>query len=176
MKFQATDFKDVFVIKKTPFEDKRGKFMRTFCAKEFKEYGLPTNLVQTNLSISYEKHTLRGMHYQTENSSEDKLVQCIKGSICDVIIDIRKNSKTFGKYFKIELSEQNDKMLLVPRGFAHGFLSLTDNAYVMYQVSNFYDPTKEKGIRYNDPFFNIQWNCDEPIVSDKDMSWEDFKE
>lgn len=176
MRFQTTDFKDVYVITKEPFSDNRGKFARTFCAKEFKKHGLPSNFVQTNISISHKKNTLRGMHRQIDGSEEDKLVQCIKGSIYDVVIDIRKNSKTFGKYFAIELSEQNDKMLLVPRGFAHGFLSLTDNACVIYQVSNFYDPTKEKGIRYNDPFFNIQWNCNEPIVSDKDMSWEDFKE
>lgn len=176
MRIERTDFKDVFVITKEPFEDERGKFMRTFCTKEFKEYGLPIDLLQTNLSITYEKDTIRGMHRQVGEGAEDKLVQCIKGAIYDVIIDLRKNSPTYKKYFGIELSEENNKMLLVPRGFAHGFLTLSKDVYVMYQVSNYYNPTSEKGVRWNDPAFGIKWPCKNPILSDKDTSWEDFKE
>lgn len=176
MKFEKNEFKDVCVITKEPFIDQRGQFMRTFCVKEFEQNGLPTNLVQTNLSITYDKSVIRGMHRQIDEFSEDKLVQCIKGSIYDVIIDLRKDSKTYGKYFGIELNENNNKMLLVPRGFAHGFLTLSENCYVTYQVSNFYNGSSERGIRWNDPFFDIKWPCKNPILSQKDSSWQDYKD
>ncbi len=175
MKFEKTDFEDAWVITKEPFRDNRGEFMRTFCRNEFEKYGLPLEFVQTNLSVSHKKHTLRGMHFQTGTAAEDKLVQCVHGSIYDVIIDLRKESKTYGKYFGIELSAENGKMLLVPKGFAHGLLTLTENVSVLYQVSSFYTPGSEQGIRWDDPAFAIQWPCSNPLVSEKDSSWKDYK-
>ncbi len=175
MNFKKTKFKDVLVIEKTPFEDERGLFSRTYCEKEFSKEGFFNKFVQTNLSISKEKNTLRGMHMQIGEYAEDKLVQCINGKILDVIVDLREDSETFGEHFSIELSDSNNLMLLVPRGFAHGFLTLEDDAKVLYQVSNFYEPSSERGYRWNDPFFNIKWPCEKPIISEKDSSWNDFK-
>ncbi|MHC4396962.1 MAG: dTDP-4-dehydrorhamnose 3,5-epimerase [Planctomycetota bacterium] len=174
MKFLETKLQGVYIIEREPSVDSRGSFCRTFCAKEFEEHNLAVNMVQSNLSVSTEKHTLRGMHYQTEDAYEDKLVQCVRGAILDVIIDLRENSETFGKYVRMELSEANNKMLYVPRGFAHGFLTLENNCYVLYQVSNFYAPDKEQGIRWNDPFFGIEWPAESPILSEKDANHRDF--
>jgi len=175
MEFIKTELEGAYIIKLAAFKDHRGVFARTFCANEFKEHGLATNMVQSNLSISNEKFTLRGMHYQVDGAEEDKLVRCIRGKLVDVIIDIRPNSKTYCKHIKVELSDTNDTMLYVPRGFAHGFMTLENDTHIMYQVSNFYNKEKERGIRWNDPSFNIKWGTDEPIISDKDTSYPDFK-
>lgn len=174
MKFLETKLQGAYIIEREPFVDSRGSFCRSFCAKEFEQHNLAVNMVQSNLSVSNKRHTLRGMHYQTEDAQEDKLVQCVRGAILDVIIDLRKDSKTFGKYVKVELSETNNRMLYVPRGFAHGFLTLEDNCYVLYQVSNFYAPEKERGIRWNDPIFAIEWPTESPILSEKDANHPDF--
>jgi len=174
MNFIKTVFENVYIIEKKPFHDDRGMFTRSFCAEEFKQHNLPSNMVQTNLSITKKKHTLRGMHYQVAPYAEDKLVQCIKGSILDVILDIREGSTTFGKYMSVELSEVNNRMLLVPKGFAHGFLTLEDNCYVQYQVSNYYNPESERGIKWNDTYFNITWPCLTPNLSNKDASWKQY--
>ncbi len=176
MKFIETEFEGVYLIKLEPYEDNRGIFVRTFCAQEFKEHGLSNNMVQINLSINNFKNIIRGMHYQGEKTKEDKLVSCIKGRILDVIIDIRKNSKTFGKHIKVELSKENNTMLYIPRGIAHGFLTLETESYVVYKVSDYYSPEKERGIRWNDPYFNIQWPIDDPILSNRDANHEDFSE
>jgi dTDP-4-dehydrorhamnose 3,5-epimerase len=175
MTFEKTDFSGVFIIHKTPFKDERGEFKRTFCANEFSSYDLSNNMVQTNLSISYKENTLRGMHMQLGEFAEDKLIQCIRGSIYDVIIDLRVDSSTFGKYFSIELTETNNKMLLIPKGFAHGFLTLENNSQVIYQVSSYYTPSLEFGLRWNDPYFGIEWPSKDPIISEKDLSWPDFE-
>ena len=174
MKFIETELQDAYIIEREPFVDHRGSFSRTFCAKEFEQHGLATNMVQTNLSITKKKHTIRGIHYQIEGAEEDKLVQCLQGTILDVIINLRKGSKTFGKYVGVELSETNNKMLYVPRGFAHGFITLDDDCCVLYQVSNFYAPGKERGIRWNDPFFGIEWPAENPILSEKDATHPNF--
>lgn len=175
MNFEKIEIADVLIVKKKPFIDQRGSFSRTFCEMEFNQNGFNGIMVQTNLSISKEKYTLRGMHMQIGEHAEDKLIQCIKGSIYDVIVDLREESATYGKYFAIELNESNDTMLFVPKGFAHGFLTLEDDTRVLYQVSNFYTPLAEKGFRWNDPFFNIQWPVNNPILSDKDSSWLNYK-
>jgi len=174
MKFIETKLKDAFVIELEPFHDHRGSFARTFCAREFADHGLHEHLVQTNLSISGPKHTLRGMHYQIEGAEEAKLVRCIKGKILDSIIDLRKDSATYGQHVSVELSDENNRMFYVPEGFAHGFLTLEEDCHVMYQVSNYYAPGKERGIRWNDPSFKIQWGVDEPVLSEKDSVLEDF--
>lgn len=175
MKFIETILKGSYVIELEPYKDERGMFSRTFCSKEFKKYNLKNNMVQSNLSISYKKDTLRGMHYQVDGSEESKLVRCIKGKILDVIIDIRKDSSTFSKYVSLELSDDNNLMIYVPEGFAHGFLTLHDNCHVFYQVSNYYSPENERGIRWSDPFFNINWPVTNPIISYKDKNYKDFK-
>jgi dTDP-4-dehydrorhamnose 3,5-epimerase len=174
MNFQATLFKEAHVIEREPFQDFRGSFARVFCVEEFKKHGLEYEMVQSNLSVTHHKGTIRGMHYQVEGSEEDKLVMCFSGAILDVIIDIRKTSATFGKNFMVELTGINNKMLFVPKGFAHGFLTLTDHCSVFYQVSNFYNSAHERGIRWNDPFFKINWPITNPIVSDKDSRSKDF--
>lgn len=176
MKFIKTDLEPAHVIELDEFNDHRGMFARIHCENEFKEHGLASHMVQTNMSITNKKGTLRGMHYQVEGAEEDKLVRCVKGKVLDVIIDVRKGSPTFGKHFKVELSEDNRKAIYVPKGFAHGILALSDDAVLVYHVSQFYTPGKEKGIRWNDPFFNIEWPVEEPILSEKDANhplWED---
>ncbi|MHA2174307.1 MAG: dTDP-4-dehydrorhamnose 3,5-epimerase [Candidatus Hodarchaeales archaeon] len=175
MKFIETKLDGAYIIELEPFTDHRGTFARTFCKREFQEQGLNSNMVQTNLSVSYYKHTLRGLHYQSDGGEEDKLVKCIKGRFLDVILDVRKDSRTFGKYEMVELTESNDKMVYLPRGCAHGSITLEDNTQMIYQVSNYYDPEKEKGIRWNDPSFMIKWPIDNPILSEKDANWNDFK-
>lgn len=175
MNFEKTEFEGVFVISKTPFVDERGSFSRTYCVDEFQKNNLLSTMVQTNLSISNDKYTLRGMHLQIGEDSEDKLIQCIKGSILDVIIDLRKGSKTFKKHFSIELNDQNNKMLFVPKGFAHGFMTLEEDTRVLYQVSSFYTPNSEIGIRWNDLMFKIKWPSSKPVISDKDSKWKDFE-
>ena len=175
MKFNKTELKDAYLIEIEPINDHRGFFARTFCKKEFNKYGLDFDIVQNNLSLSYKKSTLRGMHYQVEGAEEIKVIRCIKGRILDVIIDIRTSSPTFGKHIKVELSDSNNLMLYVPRGFAHGFLTLEDNCEIFYLVSNFYTPDKERGIRWNDPFFKINWSIKNPIISEKDRNYGDYK-
>lgn len=174
MKFTETKLKGAFIIELEPFIDLRGSFARTFCANEFAAHGLNTNMPQSNLSISKPKYTLRGMHYQIDGAEEAKLLRCQKGAILDTIIDIRQDSETFGQYIQVELTDSNNTMLYVPEGFAHGFITLEENCEVFYQVSEFYTPGKEKGIRWNDPMFNISWPTDDPVLSEKDANHPNF--
>ncbi len=174
MIFEKTELKDAWILELERRGDHRGFFARTFCAEEFKEHGLNTSFVQANMSRSMEKHTLRGMHFQIDGAEESKLIRCTKGAILDVIIDIRKNSPTYGKHISVELTEDNGRQLYVPEGFAHGFITLTSEIEVTYLVSQFYTPGKERGIRWNDPAFNIQWPTDAPILSEKDEKWDDW--
>jgi len=174
MKFSETFIRDAFIIDVEPIVDHRGSFARTFCTKEFEKHGLEYNMVQSNISVTLNRKTIRGMHFQVDEAQEAKLVRCIRGAILDVIIDIREDSNTYAQHFMIELTGSNNKMIYVPRGFAHGFLTLEENCHVFYQVSNFYAPNMEKGIRWDDPFFNIQWPISNPILSEKDANYEDF--
>lgn len=174
MKFIETKLAGAYIIELEPFHDHRGSFARTFCAREFKNHGLNDSMVQSNLSISIPQYTLRGLHYQADEAKEAKLVRCTQGRILDVIVDIRKASLTFAKHIKVELSDSNNRMLYVPEGFAHGFITLVENCHVFYQVSNFYTPAKESGIRWNDPFFKIAWPVENPIVSEKDANYPNF--
>ncbi len=175
MKFHQTDLNDAWILDMEQRGDHRGFFARTFCADEFKEHGLNTTFVQANMSKSTQKHTLRGMHFQIDGAEESKLIRCTKGAILDVIIDIRKESDSYGKHISVELTEDNYKQLYVPEGFAHGFITLTDEIEVMYLVSEFYSPGKERGIRWNDPAFGIDWPVSEPVLSEKDADWADFQ-
>jgi dTDP-4-dehydrorhamnose 3,5-epimerase len=163
------------VVVETPvFRDARGSFQRLQCNDAFAAAGLPAAFVQTNLSTNTQPNILRGMHYQKFPHQEDKLVRCVHGAILDVVIDIRRSSPTFGRHFAIELSAENARALLVPKGFAHGYLTLTADAAVLYHVTTPYTPGAEGGIRWNDPRFAIDWPVDAPLLSDKDAAWPDF--
>ena len=174
MIFTPTKLKDAFEIDLKKIGDDRGFFARTFCVEEFKQHGLNTHFVQCNMSFSADKHTLRGFHYQTGGAEEAKLIRCTRGSILDVIIDIRPDSPTYCEHIGVELSEKNHKMLYVPEGFAHSFITLENDTEVTYMVSAMYAPEQERGIRWNDPAFNIQWPTDNPTTSEKDSKWPDF--
>lgn len=174
MKFTETKLKGAFIIELEKREDSRGFFARTFCANEFEEHGLVNRIVQTNMSRTLKKGTLRGMHYQIPPHQETKLVRCTQGAIYDVIIDLRSESPTFKQWIGVELSAENHKMLFVPRDFAHGFVTLTDNVEVTYEVSEFYTPNSESGIRFNDPEINIKWPITITDTSEKDANWPDY--
>ena len=174
MKFIPTPLNGAFVIELEKRGDERGFFARAFCIKEFESIGLSHNLVQINNSLSKDTGTLRGMHYQLATKSEDKIVRCIKGKLYDVIIDLRPNSSTFKKWFGAELSAENRLSLYVPKGFAHGFITMEDNTETFYLVTEFYSPENERGIRYNDPEFNIKWPIEPKVISDKDLNHPDF--
>lgn len=174
MKFHPTPLKDAFVIELEKRGDERGFFARAFCVNEFDQHGIDRNVVQINNSLSAHKHTLRGMHYQLAPHAETKIVRCIRGALYDVIIDLREDSPTFGKWFGAELTAENRNMMVVPKGFAHGFLTLEDNTEALYLVTAFYAPQAERGLRYNDPRFSIQWPHEPVVISDKDKSWPDF--
>ncbi len=175
MKFMQTKLKGAFIITPDRIEDDRGFFARTFCRQEFEEHGLNPNLVQCNISFNQKKGTVRGMHYQTAPHAEVKLVRCTAGAIYDVIIDLRPESPTFIKWFAAELSEKNHQMLYVPEGFAHGYQTLEPYTEVFYQVSAFYHPASERGTRWNDPAFGIEWPLPACVISNKDASHPDWE-
>ena len=174
MIFTETILKNAYIIELEKREDHRGFFARTWDKKEFEEHNLNSNLVQCNVSFSKKCGTLRGMHYQKNPFEESKVIRCTKGKIFDVIIDLRSSSSTFKKWFGVELTEENYKMLYVPEGFAHGFQTLEDNSEIIYQVSEFYTPNSELGIHWNDHAFNITWPIEEKIITEKDNSWKVF--
>jgi len=168
MIFTETKLNGAFIIDLELIKDERGFFARTWCKNEFEAHGLNINLVQCNTSFNKKKGTLRGMHYQAPPYEEAKLVRCTMGAVYDVIIDIRKESKTFMQWFASELTAQNRKMLYVPEGFAHGFQTLEDNTEVFYQMSEFFHPNHSAGIRWDDPAINIKWPIPEVVISKKD--------
>lgn len=171
MKFTETKLKGAYIIELEEKPDHRGFFARTFCAKEFEDHGLKPVVAQCNLSYNHKKGTMRGMHYQVSPAAETKLVRCTRGSIYDVIIDMRPESSTYLSHVGVELSQDNRRALYVPEMFAHGYQALTDGAEVIYQVGEFYTPGYERGLRYNDPFFNIQWPTEVTEISEKDANW-----
>ena len=175
MRFEAADLPDAWSIIPEPVGDERGFFARTFCTRELGERGLETNFVQHSVSGSVRKGTLRGMHFQNEPHSEVKIVACLKGAILDVIVDLRPDSHAFRKWQGFELTGDNRHRLYIPRGFAHGFQTLTDDVEVGYLISAFYEPTAASGVRCDDPAFGITWPLPVTVMSDKDRAWPDFK-
>ncbi|MDB3889580.1 dTDP-4-dehydrorhamnose 3,5-epimerase [Candidatus Pelagibacter sp.] len=175
MKFNKTCIKDNFLINLEPREDKRGFFARYYCEKEFLDQGLNTKWLQINNSFSKDVGTLRGLHYQNVPNAEVKLIRCLKGAIWDVVVDLRDNSNTFGKWFGEKLSSENRTMMYVPKGLAHGFISLTPNSEILYLVSDFYAPESEGNLIWNDPDVGIEWPINPLIISDKDKSNVNFK-
>jgi dTDP-4-dehydrorhamnose 3,5-epimerase len=174
MLFRPTPLRGAFVIELDRRGDDRGFFARVFCENEFSRASLACKFVQVNNSLSGKKGTLRGMHYQLPPKSEVKLVRCIRGALWDVILDLRPDSPTRGRSFGAELNAENRLMMYVPRGFAHAILTLTDDAEALYLVSEFYAPQQERGIRWNDPTFNIEWPIKPTEISPKDAEWPDF--
>ena len=170
-------FKGVFEVQLDPHEDERGFFMRVYDTNIFEKYKIRRNWVQENHSLSVEKGVIRGMHFQLPPHSEAKLIRVVRGEICDVFIDLRKNSPTFGQWDSIVLSADNKKMIYIPRGFAHGFCTLTENCEVVYKVDNYYSPEHEGNIKWNDPDLNIDWLIkNTPTISEKDANAKSFKE
>lgn len=175
MIYHQTPLKDALVIDLEKREDDRGFFARTYCAEEFAKQGMQTEYVQANTSLSIHEGTLRGMHYQLPPMQEAKLVRCTRGSLWDAIIDVRPDSPTFGQWFGAELSADNRRMMYVPQGFAHGFITLEPMTEVFYLVSQYYSPQQERGIRWNDPRFNIRWPQLPKVISDKDRVHPDYE-
>lgn len=174
MIFTKTPLAGAYLIDLDKKGDDRGFFARAFCEQEFSQHDLATHFCQVNNSLSAQKGTLRGMHYQLAPKSETKLVRCIRGSLYDLILDLRQDSPTFGESFGAELSAENRRMMYVPKDFAHGFITLTENTEAFYFVDEFYSPEDERGIRYNDPRFNLKWPIAPTVISDKDKSQRDF--
>jgi len=172
--FAAAPLAGAYVIDIEKREDARGFFARTWCAREFAAQGLATRFVQANVSRSLAAGTLRGMHYQVAPRAEVKLVRCTRGAVHDVILDLRPDSPTFRRWLGVELSAESHRMLYVPAGCAHGFLSLEDGSEVAYQVSAPYTPECERGIRFDDPAFGIAWPRPVRVISEKDRSWPDY--
>lgn len=174
MKFTETTLPGAWLIDIEPVKDERGFFARTWCQREFSEHGLIASLVQCGMSYNKTKGTLRGMHYQMEPHAEAKLIRCTQGVIYDVIVDLRSSSVTYKKYAGVDLSAENRRMLYVPPGIAHGFLTLTDGCEVLYQMSEFYQPAQARGVRWNDPAFAIRWPNDVRVISERDKNYPDF--
>jgi dTDP-4-dehydrorhamnose 3,5-epimerase len=174
MIFTETELPGSYIIEPQKFEDERGFFARGWCQHEFEEHGLVACIVQANISYNCKRGTLRGMHYQVAPHSETKLIRCTRGALYDVIVDLRPASSTYRQWIGVELSEDNYKMLYVPEGFAHGFITLADNTEATYQVSAFYTPGAERGLRYDDPAFAIAWPLPVAVISKKDKNWSDF--
>jgi dTDP-4-dehydrorhamnose 3,5-epimerase len=168
--FRETDIADVKVIVPKVFEDDRGLFMETYVRESFLAAGIDAEFVQDNYSVS-EASVLRGLHYQHGDAAQGKLVQCTGGVIFDVAVDLRTDSPTFGESVSMILSEHNRKMLWIPRGFAHGFLTLSRTAEVRYKLDNEYAPDREAGIYWDDPSLGVDWPVDDPILADKDTDW-----
>lgn len=174
MLFTETYLKGAYIIDLDLHEDERGFFARSWCQKEFEENGLNPKLVQCNISFNKQRGTLRGIHYQAAPYQEAKLVRCTSGAMYDVIVDLRPDSTTFKRWLATELTASNHRALYIPKDFAHGFQTLTDNTEVFYQMSEFFYPEAARGIRWDDPTFNIQWPAEILVVSEKDKSYLDW--
>ena len=174
--FVPQKIKDVILVKPTVFGDNRGYFLESYKKSDFAANGIPVEFNQDNHSKST-AHVLRGLHYQAKPYMQSKIVRCIKGKIYDVAVDIRPESKTYGQYIKVELSEENNYMLYIPEGFAHGFVVLSENAEIQYKVGGEYAPQADRGILWNDSDINVDWGINfEPILSDKDKVQPKFSE
>jgi dTDP-4-dehydrorhamnose 3,5-epimerase len=175
MLFKSTPIKGAWIVDLEKIGDERGFFARAWCADEFKNQGITSNLHQANISYSSKKGTLRGMHYQIPPHSEMKAIRCIRGALFDVIIDLRQESATYKKWFGYELNQDNKKMLIVPEGCAHGFLTLSNDCEALYFVSSPFNQDSERGLRWDDPSFNIKWPFNPIEISHKDKSWSNYE-
>lgn len=176
MIYNETKLSGAYLINLEKREDDRGFFARYYCQTEFAKNNLEFNWAQVNNSLSIDKGTLRGLHFQQSPYSEVKLIRCIRGVIWDVIVDVRLNSETYGKWFAAELSSENRTMMYVPKGFAHGFISLTENSEIIYMVSSPYNPEYERTLKWNDKFHNIEWPILPEVISEKDSNVGDWND
>jgi len=175
MEFIKTKFKDAWIIKPKVWQDERGFFLESFSQKWMDEKGINVKFNQDNHSMSADKGVLRGLHFQLPPYSQTKLVRVTRGSVYDVIVDLRKDSDTYGQWQGFELTEKNFKMLLIPQGFGHAFCTLVENTEFMYKVDNLYAPEYDSGIIWNDETLNIDWPIKKPFLSDKDLKLQSFK-
>jgi len=176
MRFEALPLAGAFLITPERLHDERGYFARTWCRRDFEEHGLNPNVAQSNLSYSAKRGTLRGMHFQRPPHAETKLVRCAAGALYDVIIDLRRGSPTYRRHVGVRLDPSDDRMLYVPEGFAHGFLTLEDETLVAYQMSQSYAPSHAGGVRWNDPSFGIAWPMAPTVMAERDRTYPDFQE
>lgn len=174
MRFEKLPLEGAYLIEQDLINDERGFFSRLFCPEEVRLQGIDPQILQINNSYSAAKGTLRGMHYQLPPKQEMKWVRCIRGAIYDVILDLRPSSPTFGQWYGETLSADNRRMMYVPKGFAHGFLTLTEPSEIIYFVSESYSKEKERGVRWNDPAFSIRWPFAPQVISEKDRAHPDF--
>lgn len=170
MNLTETGIKGVYLIEPAVFGDNRGWFYESYSALKFAQLGIDTVFVQDNRSFSEKKGTVRGLHCQKAPAAQAKLVSCTRGSIIDVAVDIRKDSPTYLKHVVVELSGENKKMLYIPKGCLHGFVTLTDNVELSYKVDDYYSPENDRSIRFDDPIFGIDWGTDNPVLSEKDRN------
>lgn len=171
MRFHPTRLTGVYIVEPEAFEDERGMFARTFCAREFREQGLIETFVQCNTSWNGRRGTLRGLHYQLPPAAEVKLVRCTSGAVWDVVVDLRSDSPTYLQHIGVELSATNRLALYIPGMCAHGFQTLVDGSEIFYQMSEFYAPEAARGLHYDDRKLGISWPVGDPILSDRDRSW-----
>lgn len=164
----STDVLDVYILEPKVFGDNRGWFMESWSKRTMEEAGLHYDFVQDNHSYSAQKGVLRGLHFQKGEAAQAKIVRCAKGAVLDVAVDMRKGSPTYKKWVAVELSAENKRQLLIPRGFLHGFVTLTDEVEFLYKADNFYTPEADRNIRWNDPEIGVEWGIDDPILSEKD--------
>ena len=176
MKFIETELKGVYIVEPAVFGDHRGFFLESWSRRAFEEAGFNYEFVQDNHSSSTVKGTLRGIHFQRGDKAQAKLVRCVRGAVLDVVVDLRPSSPTYKRWLGLELSEENKLMLLIPRGFGHGFVTLTDNVEFMYKADNPYAPEADGGIRWNDPELGIDWGIENPILSAKDQMTPFFRD
>ncbi len=170
MTLNETAINGVFEIEPKVFGDNRGWFYESYSKEKFAKLGITNEFIQDNRSFSAQKGTLRGLHCQTNPKAQAKLITCLKGAILDVAVDIRKGSPTYMKWIAVELNEENKKMLLIPKGCLHGFVTLTDNVEVTYKVDEVYSPENDRSIRFDDPVFGVEWGCENPVLSEKDKN------
>lgn len=175
MHFTKTNIPGATLVDLQKFEDDRGFFARGWCAREFADQGLPAQAVQMNISYNRHCHTMRGFHYQAAPYGEDKLIRCMRGKFFDVLIDLRPESPTYKQHLTVELSAENHRSLLIPKGCANAFLTMEDETEATYLVSQYYTPEAERGVRWNDPAFAIEWPISDPaVISDKDRNWPNY--
>jgi dTDP-4-dehydrorhamnose 3,5-epimerase len=174
MIFEETKIRGVVEVRLNRIADERGFFARSWCLDEFETAGLDTRLAQCSISYNARKGTLRGMHYQSAPYAESKLVRCTRGAIYDVALDLRADSPTFRQWIGVNLTAENREMIYIPKGCAHGFLTLEDNSEVFYQISEFYHPEAARGVRWDDPAFGIVWPAKPQLLSDRDRNYPDF--
>ena len=175
MTFRELELPGAFLIELDRIEDERGFFARTFCRDEFAEHGLATEIVQANTAFNRRKGTLRGMHFQAAPHEEAKLVRCTRGAVYDVIVDLRRDSPTFTRWVSVELTVENDTMLYVPEGFAHGYQTLEDETETSYLMSQRYESSAGRGVRWDDPAFEIEWPDEgDRTLNERDRTWADF--